>query len=105
MIYIVTWNERPMGSAEAYEGAQKRILGVFQHWQFPDSIKVREFLVNVGHWGGLMVLESDDPMAVHKLTSAFPAFSFRVSQALEVGDSVKAELEAIEWRESVAGTG
>lgn len=103
MLYIVTWEERPMGSAEAYETAQKRILGTFQHWQFPDSIKVREFLVNVGHFGGLMVLESDDAAAVHTLTSAFPAFSFRVSQALEVGDSVQAELAAIEWRDGLSG--
>jgi hypothetical protein len=72
MIYIVTWEERPMGSADAYELAQKRILSVFQPWQFPDSITVREFLVHVGHWGGLMVLESDDATAIHTLTSAFP---------------------------------
>lgn len=103
MIYIVSWEERPMGSAESYEGAQKRILDVFRHWQFPESIKVREFLVHVGHFGGLMVLETDDAAAVHKMTSAFPAFSFRVSAALEVADSVNAEIEAITWRESVAG--
>ena len=38
MKYMVTWNERPMGSAEAYEAAQKRILGVFSQWKDRKSV-------------------------------------------------------------------
>ena len=29
MKYVVTWQERPTGSATEYEAAQKRILDVF----------------------------------------------------------------------------
>jgi hypothetical protein len=60
MKYMVTWNERPMGSAEAYEAAQKRILGVFSQWKMPDNLKVHQFLVRVGEYGGFMCLETDD---------------------------------------------
>ena len=90
-----------MGSAEAYEAAQKRILGVFQHWQFPETIKVREFLVHAGQWGGVMVVETDDLAPIHKLTTALPAFSFRISQALEVNDAVGIEADAIGWRDGL----
>ena len=91
-----------MGSPEAYEATQKRILGVFQHWQFPETIKVREFLVHAGHWGGVMVIETDDLSPIHKLTTALPGLSFQISQAMEVADAVGLEAEAIAWRDSLA---
>lgn len=101
MKYMITWYERPQGSALEYENAQKRILGIFRHWQFPDSIQVHQFLVRLGEWGGFMLVETSDPLAVHKLTTTFPAFEFRVSQVLEVKDAVDAELEAMAWRDAL----
>ena len=38
MKYMITWNERPQGSATAYENAQKRILEVgLPHIAIPGS--------------------------------------------------------------------
>lgn len=36
-----------------------------------------------------------DPVAIHKLTSPFSAFEFRVDQVLDIQDAVAAELEMI----------
>jgi muconolactone delta-isomerase len=101
MKYMVTWNERPMGSAEAYEAAQKRILGVFSQWKMPDNLKVHQFLVRVGEYGGFMCLETDDLTSIHKLTSAFPAFQFKVDPVLDIQTAVAAEVEVIVWRSGV----
>ena len=101
MKYMVTWHERPMGSALEYEAAQKRILGVFRHWQAPESLRIEQFLVRLGEYGGFMLVETDDALALHKLTSAFPAFSFRVDPVLDIQPAVAAELEAIAWRDSL----
>ncbi len=48
-----------------------------------------------------MVLETDDPGAIHQLTSTFAVFRFRVEPVIDVMDAVAAELDAIKWRDSV----
>lgn len=101
MKYMVSWEERPQGSAIEYENAQKRILGVFRHWKAPESIRIHQFVVRVGDYGGYMLVETDDASAVHKMTSTFPAFRFRVETVLDVMEAVGVELEAIAWRDSV----
>jgi muconolactone delta-isomerase len=101
MKYVVSWSERPQGSPAEYENAQKRILGTFRHWKMPESLNVQQFLVRVGDYGGYLVIETEDVRAVHKLTSAFPAFRFRVDSVLDIGEAVPVELEAIAWRDSV----
>ena len=101
MKYMVTWHERPMGSAADYENAQKRILSVFKQWKPPESIKIIQFLVRVGEYGGFMLVETESPAAIQKMTSTYPAFQFRVDPVLDVHDAVTAELEAITWRDSV----
>ena len=52
MNYMVTWHERPMGSALEYEAAQKCIPGVFRHWQPPASLRIEQFLFRVGEYDG-----------------------------------------------------
>lgn len=101
MKHVITWHERPMGSAIDYEAAQKRILSVFKHWKFPESIKVLQFLVRVGEFGGVMVIESTDSAAIQKMTSSFPAFEFRVDHVLDIQDAVAAEIAAITWRDKL----
>ena len=56
-----------------YENAQKRILEVFTQWKAPDNFKIESFVIRVGDWGGYMLLECDDPLAVHKFCSMLPA--------------------------------
>lgn len=53
MKYVLTWWERPTGSAADYEGAQKRILAVFQHWQMPANLLSTSFWCG---WASLGVM-------------------------------------------------
>lgn len=102
MKYVLTWWERPGGSHGDYEAAQKRVLAVFQKWEMPESLTIHQFLVRVGEFGGYAVLETDNLADVHKLTTAFAVFQFRLEPVLDVMDAVAAENEAIAWRDSAA---
>ena len=51
MKYVLTWWERPTGSATEYEIAQKRVHGVFQKWEMPKSLNIHQFVVRVGEYG------------------------------------------------------
>jgi hypothetical protein len=103
MKYMVSWFERPQGSPAEYENAQKRILELFSQWKPPDSFRIEAFVVRVGEWGGYMLLECDDPLAVHKACSTFPAFEFEARPVIPVEDAVRVESEAIAWRDGLKG--
>lgn len=100
MKYLVTWRERPGGSATDYEQAQQRVLDLFAKWEMPESLTIHQFLVRVGEFGGNAVVETDDAAALHRLTTAFAVFQFRVEPVLDVMEAVAAEAEAIAWRDS-----
>jgi hypothetical protein len=101
MKYMVQWRERSMGSPADYEGAQTRILSVFKHWQFPESIKVREFVIRIGDWGGYMLLETSDITPMHRLTTALPSFEFKAEAVFDIQDAVALELETMAWRDGL----
>jgi len=101
MKYMVTWSERPQGSAIEYENAQKRILEIFTQWKAPDNFKIELFVVRVGDWGGYMSVDCDDPLAVHKICSMLPAFAFEARPVVPVMDAVRVELEAIAFRDGI----
>lgn len=101
MKYMITWSERSQGSPLEYENAQKRILEVFTHWQAPAHFKIELFVIRVGDWGGYMLVECDDPIAVHKVCSTFPAFVFEARPVIPIEDAVRVELEAIAWRDKL----
>jgi hypothetical protein len=103
MKYMLTWNERSQGSPIEYEHAQKRILDVFTQWKAPDNFKIEMFVIRVGDWGGYMLLECDDPLAVHKFCSTLPAFEFEARPVIPVMDAVRVELEAMAWRDGLKG--
>ena len=84
-----------------YENAQKRILEVFRQWQRPANFKIDFFVIRVGEWGGHMLVECDDPLAVHKACSTFPAFRFEARPVVSVQDAVRVEQEAIAWRDGL----
>jgi Domain of unknown function (DUF3303) len=100
MKYVITWWERPQGSPAEYEAAQKRVLELFLPWEKPASLNIHQFVIRVGEWGGYMVLETDEPAAIHQLTTILAVFKFRVEPVIDVMDAVAAEVEAIKWRES-----
>ena len=103
MKYMLTWSERPQGSPIEYENAQKRILEVFTQWKAPANFKIELFVIRVGDWGGYMMLDCDDPLAVHKFCSTFPSFEFQARPVVAVEDAVRVELEAIARRDKLKG--
>jgi muconolactone delta-isomerase len=98
MKYMLSWAERPQGSPVEYENAQKRILDVFGQWEAPAGFKIELFVIRVGDWGGYMLLDCDDPSAVHKFCSMLPAFEFQARPVIPIEDAVRVELEAMSWR-------
>ncbi len=102
MKYMLTWWERPGGSHADYEAAQKRVLSIFQKWHMPPSLHIHQFLVRVGEFGGYAVVETDNVADVHKLTTVFAVYQFRLEPVLDVMDAVAAEAEGIAWRDSEA---
>jgi len=101
MKYMLTWSERPQGSAIEYESAQKRILEVFTQWKAPANFKIELFVIRVGDWGGYMMLDCDDPTAVHKFCSMLPAFVFEARPVIPIEDAVRVELESIAFRDGL----
>ncbi|MGY1592290.1 DUF3303 domain-containing protein [Geodermatophilus sp. SYSU D00965] len=101
MKYVVTWRERPTGSASEYEAAQKRILDVFSQWEMPTSLTFHQFVVRVGEFGGYAVIETDVPADLQYLTTVYAGFAFTVEPVLDVMDAVAAENRAIQWRDAL----
>jgi hypothetical protein len=101
MKYMISWNERPQGSPAEYENAQKRILEVFGQWKPPANFKIEFFVIRVGDWGGHLLVETDDPMTVHKFCTMLPAFSMEARAVVAVEDAVRAELEIMSWRDGL----
>lgn len=99
--YVLTWQERPHGSHQDYEDAQRRVLQLFQQWKAPDGVTFHQFLVRVGELGGFAVIETDDLKAVHEATIPYSIFSFTLHPVIDVEDAAEAEGNAISWRESV----
>src|SRR5437762_9528964 len=98
MKYMLTWTERPQGSPMEYENAQKRILEVFTQWKAPGNFKIELFVIRVGDWGGYMMLDCDDPTAVHKFCSMLPASVFDARPVIPLADAVRAASESIAFR-------
>jgi hypothetical protein len=50
-----------------------------------------------------MLLDCDEPLAVHKFCSMLPAFVFEARPVVPVMDAVRVELEAIAFRDGLKG--
>jgi muconolactone delta-isomerase len=77
--------------------------GGFHSMKAPDNFKIELFVIRVGDWGGYMMLDCDDPLAVHKFCSMLPAFEFQARPVIPVMDAVRVELEAIAFRDGLKG--
>ena len=102
MKYVLTWWERPGGSAADHEAAQKRILDIFQKSEMPETLTFHQFLVRVGEFGGYGVLETDDLADLEKWIVIYAGFQFRLEPVLDVEEAVAAQAEGIAWRDSNA---
>ena len=101
MKYVISWFERPQGSAIEYEKAQQRILDVFRQWEAPANFKIELFVIRVGDWGGYMLADCDDPVIVHKFCSMLPAFVFEARPVIPIEAAVHGELEVMAWRDGL----
>ena len=76
-------------------------------WKFslngkaPANFKIELFVIRVGDWGGYMMLDCDDPAAVHKFCSLLPAFVFEARPVIPIEDAVRVELESIAFRDGL----
>ena len=67
------------------------------------NFKIELFVIRVGDWGGYMLLDCDDPTAVHKFCSMLPAFVFEARPVISIDDAVRVELEFIAFRDGLKG--
>ena len=74
---------------------------VFTQWKAPGNFKIELFVIRVGDWGGYMLLDCDDPTAVHKFCSMLPAFVFEARSVIPIEDAVRVEFEAIGFRDGL----
>lgn len=102
MKYAMVWKERPYGSAQAAEAGQERVLNLMQNWTAPESVAIHQFLVRLGEYGGIAILETTDLAAIHQMTSSFAMFEFQIWPMMEVGDALAAEGAAVAWRHGIA---
>ena len=63
----------------------------------PASFKIHQFVVGAGNYGGYMIVETDKPLDLHYVTSAFAASEFKVAPVVDVIDAVAVEVQAIEY--------
>ena len=67
----------------------------------PSNFTIELFVIYVGDWGGYMLLDCDDPAAVHKFCSMLPAFVFEAGPVIPIDDAVRVELEVIAFRDGL----
>jgi hypothetical protein len=48
-----------------------------------------------------MLMECDDPLAVHKFCSMLPSFAFEARPVVPVMDAVRVEREAMAFRDAI----
>src|SRR5947209_20232020 len=104
MKYMISWFERSQGSPMEYENAQKRILEVFRPWKAPANFKIEVLVIRVGEWGGHMLVDCDDPTAVHKFCSMLPAFECEPRPMSPVENATRVKLETMPWRVVLTST-
>ncbi len=106
MKHMIAWPKTLHGIGGGLRKARKsESCPCLNNGRSRNPVKVLEPLVRVGEYGGFLLVETNDPAAIHKMTSTYPAFQFRVDQVLEVQDAVAAELEAIAWRDGLRTDG
>ncbi|MCZ2859999.1 DUF3303 domain-containing protein [Blastococcus sp. VKM Ac-2987] len=97
MKYVVAWQERPTGSDEEYEAAQKRIRDVFTLWKMPASLTIHQFVARVGE-SGYALLETDEPADLQYLTTVFAPRSITVVPMTDATDAGARDTCGSDWR-------
>ena len=84
MRYVVTWQERPAGSAADRDAARQQALRAL-----PRTLTFHNFAAHVGV-GGYAVVETDEPADLQQLAAAYRPSSVVVEQVVEGTDAVAA---------------
>ena len=101
MKYMLTSNERRRAHRSNMRMRKSGYLRCLPNGRPPSNFKIELFVIRVGDWGGYMMLDCDDPLAVHKFCSMLPAFVFEARPVVPVMDAVRVELEAIAFRDEL----
>src|SRR4051812_44672569 len=98
MKYVVSWVPLPTNS----EDVQARSLQVFGQWSPAEGTNFVQFLGRVDGRGGFAVVETDDVTLLARDMAVFGAFlEMSVYPVLDIEESARLGLEAIEFRRSV----
>ena len=100
MKYVLTWRNRPGGSAEENLASTRRSLEVFAKWS--PSTTIHQFVARVDGVGGFAVGETDDPAALARDCAVFtPFLDLEVYPVLDVAQGVEALSSGVEFNRSV----
>ena len=91
----------PTGLTNRIRECAEADIEVFLQWTAPSNFKIELFVIRVGDWGGYMMVDCDDPLAVHKVCSMLPAFVFEARPVIPVMDAVRVKQEAITFRDEL----
>jgi hypothetical protein len=100
MKYVLTWRNRPGGSAEENLASTRRSLEVFAKWS--PSTTIHQFVARVDGVGGFAVGETDDLAALARDCAVFtPFLDLEVYPVLDVAQGVEALSSGLEFNRSV----
>ena len=84
------------------ESAQERALMLFTQWQPPEGFTFVQHWVRADGQGGVALVEADDTLAIHKVTTTFePFYVFDVHPVVGLETAIPAIYQAIQWRKEV----
>ena len=99
MKYVLTWKNRPAGSAQETLAASKRSLELFAKWE--PSTTVHQFVLTVDAEGGYAIGETDDAAALARDCAIFsPFLEFQVVPVVDVEEGVGILTQAIDFNET-----
>jgi hypothetical protein len=101
MKFVLEYTFREGGSAADNEAGQKRAQQLLA--KFVPSFDIKEWVDRIDGEGGFAVFEGDDPVAMTKdLATWTPFLHFKLHPVLDIGEATAAQIEAIEFRDSIS---
>ena len=97
MKYVVSWRERPTGSAAEFEAARKRVVEAFSTLEKPKSLTIHHLVARIG-LDGYAVVETDEPADLQYLLRVYAPASFTVEPLIEALAAVTTEMRGLDRR-------
>ncbi len=101
MKFVLEYTYRDGGSAVDNEAAAKRAQQLLS--KFEPSMDILQWVDRIDGEGGFAVFDADDPVAMHRDIEIWATMlRFKLHPVLDIADAVPAQLEAIEFRDSIS---